>query len=218
MFYQRFVLSLLGFSGFLFVLGEMPPDWQERAIVLRNYVLLTWAISVLTFQGVLVELGVQPRTLAGLLGIPMSPFFHGDYHHLISNTVGFILFGWLVILQGVQNFVIVTVVATLIEGIGVWLFGRSHSNHIGASGVIYGYFGFLLLRGYLDQRLIPVAGTLIAGFAYYFYLNGMVPSAQNSQTSWEGHLFGFIGGLLAALLLPTLLTVFPVVELSFVWE
>ena len=102
-------------------------------------------------------------------------------------------------LRGRGEWIAVSVITALCSGVGTWLFGGLNSTHIGASGVIFGYFGFLLLRGYFERSLSAIAFSLLVGFLYGGIIFGVLPT--DSTISWQGHLFGFLGGILAAKLL-----------------
>ena len=101
------------------------------------------------FRGRLDALGIQPRTAAGLpVGSRLAPFLHGGFGDLgAANTIPFIVLGWLVMLRSTSDFFVVAVVSAAVSGLGVWLFGGSHSVHVGLSGVIFGFLGYLLARG-----------------------------------------------------------------------
>jgi len=143
--------------------------------------------------------GIHPRELSGLLGILFAPFLHGGFGHLMANTVPFLIFGWLILLHDVSDFVIVSLLAMLVGGLGTWLTGAPGSVHIGASGVIFGYFGFLLLRGWFRRSFGAILLSLAMGILYGGLLFGVLPG--QSGISWQGHLFGFLGGGLSAYLL-----------------
>lgn len=117
---------------------------------------------------------------------------------MAANTVPFLVLGWLVMLRNTKDFWVVSVVSALVSGLGTWLFGRS-AYHIGASGMIFGYFGYLLFRGYFERSITAIAISLLVIFAYGSMIYGILPSSH--WISWEGHLFGFIGGAIAAKLL-----------------
>lgn len=138
--------------------------------------------------------GIQPRHLDGLDGVLWAPFLHADWGHLVANTFPFLILGGLVALRGVQRLLIVTVVSLIVGGGLTWLLGSS-GNHVGASGVVFGYFGALLGAGLFERRPLSIAPALIALMMYGGLIAGFVPTAG---VSWEGHLFGFIGGLLCA--------------------
>lgn len=121
---------------------------------------------------------------------------HANFEHLIANTVPFIVLGWFVMLQETSDFFLVTAVTMLVGGLGIWVFGDPRSIHIGASILIFGYLGFLLLRGYFQRNFASIALSIIVGVFYGGLVWGVLPSRPG--ISWEGHLFGFIGGAIAA--------------------
>ncbi|MDJ0727417.1 MAG: rhomboid family intramembrane serine protease [Prochloraceae cyanobacterium] len=148
------------------------------------------------FQGGLDFYGIIPREAIGLRGILFAPFIHGDFEHLIANTVPFLTLGWLVMLQRTSDFFIVTAWTMLVGGTGVWLFGAPRSVHIGASILIFGYLGFLLFRGYFQRNMPSIVLSIAVAAIYGSLVWGVLPSQPG--VSWEGHLFGFIGGAIAA--------------------
>ncbi len=171
--------------------------------ILAAMVSILWALELVDtvlLRGALNRFGIRPRQQRGINGILFAPLLHGDLGHLAANTVPLVVLSGLILLSGVQVFVITTVVVWLVSGWGVWLFGRSRSNHIGASGVVFGYLGFLLARGYFEQSGGAVAIALITGLLYGGSLWGVLPFQRGK--SWEGHLFGLLGGGLAAYWLP----------------
>lgn len=171
--------------------------------ILLDTLVITWGLNLVNwvFLGnALNWFGLRPRTPIGLLGIVFSPFLHSSVGHLLGNSLVFFVLGWMVLYRGSADFVAVTIIVALAEGLGVWLFGRS-ANHIGGSGVIFGYFGFLLFGSFFDQDLTALILSLAVGMFYWWMLPGIMPSKDRS-ISWEGHLFGFLGGAVAAQLLP----------------
>ena len=154
----------------------------------------------LLFRGRLDRLGIYPRTWRGVMGILFSPFLHGDFKHLAANTMPLLILGGLILLLGVQTFVVVTGVVWLVSGWGVWLLGRPRSLHIGASGLVFGYLGFLFAQAYFEGSLVAIALAVIAGFLFGGVIWGVLPSRRGQ--SWESHLFGLVGGGLAARFLP----------------
>lgn len=146
-------------------------------------------------------LGIRPRTAIGLLGVVFGPVLHGNISHLFGNSIGFIALGWLVLLRSETDFWIVSAVVVLVSGLGVWLFGRD-ARHLGASGMIFGYLGFLLFGSFFDRQPLSLLLSLTAGVFYWHLLPGILP--KQTGISWEAHLFGFLGGILAARYLPAL--------------
>lgn len=140
--------------------------------------------------------GIVPRTLFGLEGIPVAPLIHGSFQHLIANTIPFLILGGLVLLRGVLEFLFVVLTCLVISGAGTWLFGAGNAQHIGASGIVFGLFGYLLLRTVFDKRLSSAVITLVVAVAYgAAMLQSFIPTYG---ISWSGHFFGFIGGVVAA--------------------
>ena len=163
---------------------------------------LAWTFELVdrvAFGGGLERYGIQPRTLSGLWGILLAPLLHVSWVHLAANTVPFVVLGWLVMLRGVGQFLVVTAVAIVIGGLGVWVFGAARSVHVGASGLIFGYLGYLLARGYFERSLGALLLGVVALILYGSVLWGVLPGRPG--ISWEGHLFGVVGGIAAARLL-----------------
>jgi len=160
-----------------------------------------WVVEIIDAitPGTLDVHGIRPRSMTGLLGILFAPFLHGDFAHLMANTVPFLILGWLTMVREWWHFIVVTLLSTLLGGLGVWLFGASNSVHVGASGVIFGYLGFLLLSGFFERKAGPILVSLFVGLAYGGLVFGVLPSQPG--VSWEGHLFGFLSGILAAYLI-----------------
>jgi membrane associated rhomboid family serine protease len=141
--------------------------------------------------------GLMPREINGLVGIVIAPFLHGSLMHYMSNIVPLCIFSFLLLQHGVVRFNLVTFVCIVVSGLLVWMFGRT-AIHVGASGLIYGYFGYLLLAGWLSRELKLILISLFIGVGYGGLVFGILPS--NPYISWEGHLFGFVSGLGCALI------------------
>ncbi|NER38542.1 MAG: rhomboid family intramembrane serine protease [Oscillatoria sp. SIO1A7] len=181
---------------------EIFRELKTQAIVLGSAIAIMWILELadfLIFRGGLNSYGIFPRQVIGLRGILFMPFLHGDFAHLMANTIPFLTLGWLVMVREISEFFAVSAIATIVSGLGIWLFGASNSVHVGASGVIFGYLGFLLLRGFFERNILSIVLSLTVGFLYGGLIWGVLPSQPG--VSWEGHLFGFIGGILAARLL-----------------
>ncbi len=177
-------------------------ELKNHVTILGGAIAIIWILEIIDLfflGGKLNAYGIRPHSIIGLRGILFAPFLHGGLGHLIANTIPFLTLGWLIMLRETSDFFIVTAITMIVSGLGVWLFGNPYSVHIGASGVIFGYLGFLLLRGYFERSFIAIVLSLIVGFFYGGVIWGILPT--NSGISWEGHLFGFIGGVLAARLL-----------------
>ena len=140
--------------------------------------------------------GIHPRNVQWLQGILLAPLLHSSWSHLIANTLPLLILGGAIALQSLGDFWIVTALVILISGVGVWLVGPAFSVTVGASGLVFGYFGFLLLRGFFDRSITSILVSLGVGLFYGGLIWGVLPS--DPHVSWQGHLFGFLGGALAA--------------------
>jgi membrane associated rhomboid family serine protease len=175
---------------------------RGQLIILGGFVALIWIVELvdwLILNGTLDAYGVRPRTITGLRGILFMPFLHRGFGHLLANTIPIVILGWLVMIRRTADIFLVAAVTILVGGLGVWLFGGSNSVHVGASGLIFGFFGFLLARAIFERSLAAIALAIVVFLLYGGIIWGVLPG-QNS-VSWQGHLFGFIGGVLAAYLM-----------------
>ena len=145
----------------------------------------------------LSDWGVHPRSIGGLLGIPLMPFLHSGFGHLLSNTIPLAIL--LTLLAGSRsNSWLVIIEVVLLGGGLLWCFGRSSATHVGASGLIYGLIAFLIVAGFLEKRLVSLGIAILVGLLYGTTLIfGIVPSFQQ-HISWDGHLFGAIAGAIVA--------------------
>ncbi|MDJ0660133.1 MAG: rhomboid family intramembrane serine protease [Crocosphaera sp.] len=182
--------------------NNLSREVKTQITILGSFVSIFWItelVDIFIFKGRLNQYGIQPHSLIGLRGILFAPFLHGDLPHLISNTIPFLVLGWLVMLQETSDFWIVTILTMIVGGLGVWLFAAPTSIHIGASILIFGYLGFLLLRGYFQRNFVSIFLSVLVAFLYGGLVLGVLPTAPG--ISWQGHLFGFLGGILAAKLI-----------------
>ncbi len=173
---------------------------QKRIYIVIMFVILFWVVELvnIVFGHKFGVFGILPRTLVGLRGIIFSPFIHHNILHLLLNTIPFIVLGSLVCLRGLDDFLELSLFAMLLGGIGVWLFGRQ-AYHIGASGLIFSYFGFLVAAGLYEKKIISILVSLVTLFLYGGIIWGVLP--LRPFVSWEGHLFGLLAGIGAARLL-----------------
>ena len=164
-------------------------------------VALMWATEVIDQIGFgdWDRYGIHPRDVDGLAEVLAAPFLHVGFGHLLSNTVPFAVMGAAIALGGLLRVALVTLVVALVSGLGTWLVAPSNSVHLGASGVVFGYATYLVARGLLSRRLTELAvGTLVAVVWGVTLLQGLLPQ---ERISWQAHLFGAIGGVIAASLL-----------------
>jgi membrane associated rhomboid family serine protease len=171
-------------------------EQEIRSVVIFLAVLwVVWGVDFLLPID-LTQLGLLPRTLNGLIGIPLMPFLHGGLGHLISNTIPLAIL--LMLLAGSRASSWRAVAEIIVLGGGLlWLLGRS-SIHVGASGLVYGLIAFLIASGYFERRLVSVVIALVVLFLYGgTLLFGVLPTSE-AQVSWDGHLFGAMAGGLVA--------------------
>ena len=159
---------------------------------------LMWVVEILDqiIGGDLDQYGIEPHDSDGLIGILFAPFLHGGFGHLIGNTVPFLLLGAAIALSGLARVAAATLIIAVVGGLGTWLAAPSGTTHIGASGIVFGYAAYLIARGLFSRNLLHLAaGVLVVAVYGTTLLFGLVPSPG---VSWQGHLFGALGGVAAA--------------------
>lgn len=161
-------------------------------------VLLVWMMEIvdrLLLGGALDQFGVIPRQPVGLRGIALAPFLHAGFAHLLANTVPFLILGFLIALRYGRRTAVISAVIILISGLGTWLVAPAYTVHIGASGLIFGYFAFLIVNAWYERSPGAIALALAVILMYGGLIGGVWPAAG---VSWQGHLFGLTGGAVAA--------------------
>lgn len=164
-------------------------------------VALMWVLEVVdvAVNHRLDRYGIEPRDPNGLDGVVAAPFLHVSFAHLIANTVPFLAMGVFIALEGLGRLVGVTAIVALVSGLGTWLVAPANTIHLGASGVVFGYATYLLARGLFNRRLGEMA---IAAVVAVIWGGALLAGLEPHQgISWQGHVFGGIGGVLAAALL-----------------
>ena len=157
-----------------------------------------WAVEVadviVGYQ--LDQYGIEARETDGLDGIVTAPFLHVGFGHLISNTIPFVIMGVLIAFEGARRLLAVFAIVALVSGLGTWLVAPEGSIHVGASGVVFGFATYLIARGWFNRRTSQVAiGLVVVVIWGGVLVGGLQP---RDGISWQGHLFGAIGGLVAA--------------------
>lgn len=171
---------------------------RSGLVAVAALVALLWIIEALdaVLPGNWHRFGVRPHRVAGLRGIVFAPFLHAGWWHVIANTVPLAVLGALVAVGGLKRFASVFVLVAVISGLGMWILGSSNEVHIGASGVVFGLLTYLVVRGFFARKLGQIAVGIGVAMAYGGLLFGVLPT--RSGVSWQGHLFGAIGGVVAA--------------------
>lgn len=179
------------------------PVLQAMQVVLIVVVVM-WlieAIDGLFLDSRLDGQGIAPRSLGGLDGVLWAPFLHGGFGHLLANTLPLMVLGGFVALQGPRRLLSVTGFVVVLGGLATWLFARP-AVHIGASGLVFGYVGFLLVAGFVEKSPKGIAVSIVVGVLFGgMVLRGITP--VSSYVSWESHLFGLAAGVLAAFAIAT---------------
>jgi membrane associated rhomboid family serine protease len=168
-----------------------------------SWVALLWVLEAVdTVSGHRLDgFGIEPRRGSELLDIVPSAFTHFGFGHVASNSLPLLVLGFIAALRGIARFLVVALTVIVIGGLGVWLVAPAHTNTAGASGLIFGLFGYLLVRGFVDHRALDIVVGLVVGVLYGSILWGVLPTATG--VSWQGHLFGLLGGVAAAFLFRT---------------
>lgn len=143
--------------------------------------------------------GIYGRSIGHLWGILTAPFIHASFAHLIGNTIPFLFMGLIIALRGARRLALVTLIVILVGGLGTWLVAPASIPTIGASGVVFGYAAYLFARGFFDRSALEVLVGLIVGVIWGGAL--LVSLVPHSGISWQGHLFGLLGGVVAAAML-----------------
>jgi membrane associated rhomboid family serine protease len=173
------------------------PEPLRPMVMVVALAALMWTLEIvdIPLDGRLDRYGIKPRRLDGLPGIVAAPFLHDGFGHLIANTIPFVVLGAVIAFSGVRRFALVTLIIGAVAGVGTWLTGTGGTVTIGASGLVFGYLTYLVARGIFARNVGYLVGGLIVLALYGGVLWGLLP---RPGVSWQGHLFGAIGGVVAA--------------------
>jgi membrane associated rhomboid family serine protease len=176
-------------------------DRRSALQILFAIVALMWVLEVVdtALDHRLDRYGIEPRDVDGLDGVIAAPFLHVGFGHLIANTIPFVVMGAVIALEGARRLIAVTVIVALVSGLGTWLVAAEGTIHVGASGIVFGYATYLIARGWFNRRFGEIAiGAVLVLLWGGVLLAGLEP---REGISWQGHLFGALGGVAAAALL-----------------
>jgi membrane associated rhomboid family serine protease len=177
-----------------------PQSWSSRLksnVMLPIYlVAIPWAQEIIdqAVFGGSWNMPLHPRSIEGIPGIFLSAFSHANFAHLIGNTIGFLIFSWLILAKSRRDYWVTLLVGWIGGGVAAWLLGPS-SVH-GLSGVVYTLFGYLLCIGWLERRVVPLLISVFVLINYSTFIFGIFPTQP--MVAWWGHLFGFVLGIVAA--------------------
>ncbi|GAA0386070.1 rhomboid family intramembrane serine protease [Acrocarpospora corrugata] len=160
-----------------------------------------WVLEIIDYvqDGALDQYGIVARDPEGLVGIFAAPFLHAGFPHLIANSLPLLILGFLAAIRGVGRFLGASLIIIVVSGLGVWLVAPPNTVTLGASGLVFGYFGYVVGRGLFDRRILDIVLAVVVAVMYYSIIFGILPGEEG--ISWQGHLFGLIGGVAAAWLL-----------------
>ncbi|GAA2365968.1 rhomboid family intramembrane serine protease [Nonomuraea africana] len=168
-------------------------------LLVGGMVVAMWAVEVFDYvtPGDLdAELGIISWSPDGLIGILFAPFLHANFEHLMANSLPLLVLGFLAAFRGIGKFLWATLIIMVVGGVGTWFATLPGIATVGASGLVFGYFGFVVARGLFDRRALDILVGLGVAVAYYSLIWGLLPTQEG--ISWQGHLFGLIGGVVAA--------------------
>jgi membrane associated rhomboid family serine protease len=181
-----------------------PTSWAGAGIVMLAFGAVLWIVQFVNAgeDYGLNRFGLRPRTEAGLWGVLTQPFLHQSYGHLVSNTFPLLAIGWTLLLSGVRVFLFVTAVVIVLGDFLTWLVAPSNQNIVGASGLIFGWLGYLLARAYFTRKIKWIF-TAVALLVFFGTLLGSLLPTVDTHVSWQSHVTGFVvGGFVGWLLHP----------------
>ena len=171
---------------------------RKAFFLMVGFIALIWILQIFNWAGhyrLDYDYGILPRNIGRLPQIFSSPFLHFSWDHIEGNSGPLFVFGFLAAYRGVTKFLGVTLLVAVTSGLAVWLFQGHNELTVGASGLIFGYFGYVLSRGLIDRNLIDALAAVVMGLSYAYILTVAIPGTPG--VSWMGHLGGLIGGIAA---------------------
>lgn len=158
-----------------------------------------WAVEIANYAdgGALsARYGIRPHDPGLIWHVFTAPFLHANLDHIMANSVPLAILGFLSATRGLGRFFTVSLIVIVVSGLGVWFLATPGTVTVGASGLIFGYFGYLLARGFVERRVIDVVIGILVAVLYGTMIFGALPGQPG--ISWQAHLFGLFGGVIAA--------------------
>jgi membrane associated rhomboid family serine protease len=177
---------------------------RDALVLVGAFIALIWILQVFNWADsgrLYLQFGILPHNVGRLPEIFTAPFLHFSWEHIEGNTVPLFVLGVLAAYRSIAKFLLATLIITVVSGMAVWLFQSGNELTVGASGLIFGYFGYVLMRGFFDRNLFDIGVGVVAGVLYWTILQVAIPGTPG--VSWIGHLGGLFGGVLAAWVLRT---------------
>ena len=172
---------------------------RDAVVVMAGFLALIWALQVFNWADgyrLDADFGILPMHLSRLPDIFTAPFLHVSWQHIEGNSLPLFVLGVLAAYRSVARFLVVSLIVLVTSGMAVWLFQSGNELTVGASGLIFGYFGYVLVRGFLDRNMVDIGVGVVAGVLYWTILQVAIPGTPG--VSWIGHLGGLVGGVIAA--------------------
>lgn len=172
-------------------------DAARPVLILVIAIWIVAALNLILGYRLNLWFGLEPRSIGGLIGVPVMPFLHGGIGHAAANTLPLIFLGGLGMLVAPDRFAIASVAIVVLSGIAIWGLARGGAIHVGASGLIFGWFGYLICLGIIERSGRALVGTAVVIMLYGGMIWGVLPQS-NPLISWEAHLFGAVAGAAVA--------------------
>jgi membrane associated rhomboid family serine protease len=173
--------------------------FRDALIVMGAFLAVLWILQVVNWADgyrLDTEFGILPEQFSRLPEIFTAPFLHFSWQHIEGNSVPLFVLGVLAAYRSIPRFLLVSLIVAVTSGLAVWLFQSGNEVTVGASGLIFGYFGYVLVRGFFDRSLVDIGVGLVAGLLYWTILEVAIPGTPG--VSWIGHVGGLVGGVIAA--------------------
>jgi membrane associated rhomboid family serine protease len=173
--------------------------FRDALIVMGAFLAVLWILQVVNWADgyrLDTEFGILPEQFSRLPEIFTAPFLHFSWQHIEGNSVPLFVLGVLAAYRSIPRFLLVSLIVAVTSGLAVWLFQSGNEVTVGASGLIFGYFGYVLTRGFFDRSLVDIGVGLVAGLLYWTILEVAIPGTPG--VSWIGHVGGLVGGVIAA--------------------
>ena len=177
-------------------------DARRALFVMAGVLAVLWVVQIansIDHYGLSRHFGIVGREPSRLPDILSAPLLHWSFSHIEANSAPLFFLGFFAAYRGIRRFVVATVLIVVTSGLGSWLFSSTHAVEVGASGVVFGYFGYVVVRGIVDRHFLDAIVGLVVALSYWSILQGVLPN--DPHISWQAHLFGLLGGIAAALLL-----------------
>jgi membrane associated rhomboid family serine protease len=180
--------------------GFRADGWAGASSIMGGLLVVLWLVQIINYSdhGRLTRFGLRPREVDGLTGIFTSPFLHANFGHVLANSLPFVALGWIVLISGLRQWLIATAIVILFDGVFTWLVAPA-GLIVGVSGLVFGWFGYLIARAYFARKFAWIVIAIAVGATFSSLFSGLVPGT--TEVSWQSHIGGFLGGIVAGAVL-----------------